>query len=692
MARHSHLHLRNGTWYWRRRLPRDLSSSGQKAIFGLSLGTSDRRLAVYRGIALDFALEEIRAMTTPPGDQTIRGLLTRLRNHMLLQAEIERAHRAPAQRSGLPPQRSGTSHAVLVQNSLEEILHGSITPMPTIDDADLVEEQPLGRMPRTTGKMTDGNSTGECAGNPNAVSLNHGGLPDDLAKPRDRAVFYKGLAGFLERAARDNDLELAQDMAKSLLDRCAPTLAPSDAEWRILQRGCLRTAAEVHRVNAQRELGNYESVLEDASLDVRVNAGNGQPDAPPLPVEATKAANAAPGQPSIALSEALKNCIKEKRGASWDDKSIRDAGTSVRLFLSFLGRDPLLHEIGEHHANQFKLALRDVPRLHGKGRFAGKSLQESIALADELETAINNGVVCPDNIHGLERFGDSDDEDAAYRVERLALKSVNKHLTFLRVILDKCRAYRGGSKETPFDDLLYSKAEVERHRRIVRVAFTEEELHTLFATPVWTGCESAAARHRPGSLILKDSLYWVPLVGTYSGARLEEILQLWVEDVKEIEGVPFLDIRSGTGRQLKRPWCARPVPVHSRLQKLGFLEYVEEQRQRGGKRLFPDVKRGGSFNTLSHHFTMDWTEYRRDVGVYDKGKDFHCLRTTMNTRLMNKQVNDGLVKALLGHKPEGMTDKVYMSGYWLKTLQSALEEFDVEIGLNRAELAGGCEV
>ncbi|KAA0573339.1 hypothetical protein FZ983_30465 [Azospirillum sp. B21] len=96
MARHSHLHLRNVAWYWRRRPPRDLSSSGQKAILGLSLGTSDRRLAVYRGIALDFALEEICAMTNPRGDQTIRGLLARLRNDMLLQAETERAIVSPA--------------------------------------------------------------------------------------------------------------------------------------------------------------------------------------------------------------------------------------------------------------------------------------------------------------------------------------------------------------------------------------------------------------------------------------------------------------------------------------------------------------------------------------------------------------------------------------------------------------------
>lgn len=689
MARHSHLHLRNGAWYWRRRLPRDLSSSGQKAIFGLSLGTSDRRLAVHRGIALDFALEEIRAMTNPPGDQTIRGLLARLRNDMLLQAETERAHRAPPQRSGLPPLRSGTNHSVLVQSSLEEILRGPISAMPTIDDVDLVEEQPLGRMPKGPRRVTDGNSSGDCGGDDGVERLSHGGLPDDLAKPKDRAAFYQGLSRFLERAARDNDLELAQEMAKSLLNRCAPTLAPSDADFRLLQRGCLRTAAEAHQINAQRELGNYESVLNDASLDILMNAGGARPDAPPLPVETTVPANAAYSQPSIALSEALKYCVKEKKDASWDDKSIRDAGTAVRLFVSFLGRDPLLHEISEHDAMQFKLALRDVPRLHGKGRFAGKSLQEAIALADELETAINNGVVCPDNIYGLERAGDIDDEDAAYRVERLALKSVNKHLTFLRVILDKCRAYRGGNKVTPFDDLLYSKADVERNRRIVRVAFKQEELHSLFATPAWTGCESAAARHRPGSLILKDSLYWVPLIGTYSGARMEEILQLWVEDVKEIEGVPFLDIRSGTGRRLKRPWCARPVPVHSRLQKLGFLEYVEEQRQHGVQRLFPDVKRGGSFDTLSHHFTMDWTKYRRDVGVYDKGKDFHCFRTTMNTNLLNKRVNDGLIKALLGHKPEGMTDKVYMSGYWLNTLQSALEEFDVEIGLNRAGLAQG---
>jgi integrase len=67
-------------------------------------------------------------------------------------------------------------------------------------------------------------------------------------------------------------------------------------------------------------------------------------------------------------------------------------------------------------------------------------------------------------------------------------------------------------------------------------------------------------RTEPGTLILRDEHYWIPLIGLFSGMRQEEICQLHVEDVREAWG-----INSRPPRKLKNATAARLVPVHKDL-------------------------------------------------------------------------------------------------------------------------------
>lgn len=84
-------------------------------------------------------------MDAPPPAPTIRALLTKLRDEMILEAEMERASRPPAQtaRFGtLPPVRSlGPAGVALKKMMIDE---DEDVPVP---DEDLVEDHPLGRMP-----------------------------------------------------------------------------------------------------------------------------------------------------------------------------------------------------------------------------------------------------------------------------------------------------------------------------------------------------------------------------------------------------------------------------------------------------------------------------------------------------------------------------------------------------------------
>ena len=63
---------------------------------------------------------------------------------------------------------------------------------------------------------------------------------------------------------------------------------------------------------------------------------------------------------------------------------------------------------------------------------------------------------------------------------------------------------------------------------------------------------------------------WLPLLGLWTGARLEELGGLRVEDVKESDGVPYLFIRATDERRLKNVGSERKVPLHLRSSKLAF--------------------------------------------------------------------------------------------------------------------------
>ena len=66
----------------------------------------------------------------------------------------------------------------------------------------------------------------------------------------------------------------------------------------------------------------------------------------------------------------------------------------------------------------------------------------------------------------------------------------------------------------------------KRRARDRRKMWEGEPLRRLFASPVWTGCLSESRRSTPGSMIVEDEKYWLPIVGLNHGNRLEEFAQL----------------------------------------------------------------------------------------------------------------------------------------------------------------------
>lgn len=128
--------------------------------------------------------------------------------------------------------------------------------------------------------------------------------------------------------------------------------------------------------------------------------------------------------------------------------------------------------------------------------------------------------------------------------------------------------------------------------------------------------------------------FWVPLIEILSGARINEIAQLTVDDIYENKDANcwVLDINTDddedSKKSLKRDSHKRQIPIHPVLIALGLHEYAEKLKEYGITRLFPEL----SFNefgnygiTASKWFNNTYTN-SRNCGTVTPKTSFHSLR------------------------------------------------------------------
>jgi integrase len=186
-------------------------------------------------------------------------------------------------------------------------------------------------------------------------------------------------------------------------------------------------------------------------------------------------------------------------------------------------------------------------------------------------------------------------------------------------------------------------------------SFSIEELNVLFAAPEMTG----TGRHSKASS--GESARWLPLIGLFTGARMEEIAQLEVTDVIKLAG--FLAFRittesengpkastnqmSSKAKSLKNESAHRIVPIHGTLIACGFLDYVEKRRKAGDRRLFPQVTAAGDC------FAKNWSRWF--ARFLDKrvstsaSKNFHSFRHTFIDGMRDSLIGRDVIKAIVGH-------------------------------------------
>ncbi|MDT4843681.1 tyrosine recombinase XerD [compost metagenome] len=166
--------------------------------------------------------------------------------------------------------------------------------------------------------------------------------------------------------------------------------------------------------------------------------------------------------------------------------------------------------------------------------------------------------------------------------------------------------------------------------------------------------------------------YWLPFLGRFTGARLEELCQLHVDDLTTIQGIQCIRIDDrGDGQKLKNQSSRRILPIHSELLNLGLLEHIEALRVAGHFRLFPDLE--ATRGKYGHAPSKWFSRYKTKLGINDPRKTFHSFRHTFIDDLREAGVQDSLIKLMVGHEDNSVTFGVYGSRLQLTAMLQAMQ-------------------
>ena len=418
-------------------------------------------------------------------------------------------------------------------------------------------------------------------------------------------------------ALAEGDLSKVERQLELFLPDQGMALPRGSEPWRRLAHAFLRANVQYwERIN-ERLAGLWR---EDHRNGVPAAAPTVAPARPPKaapPVTPQADASGATGEP---LSEVYEKYKRERRPSP---KTAADWNAAFRRFIEVNGDLPV-RAITRAHVRDFKDHLLTRPGRSGRA--------------------------------------------TAGEPPRVAAGTVKKALAGISAVLawavenDYCEA-------NPAAGMRVRDPEPNREKRL---PYDAGDLKAIFGSPVYASGERPAAG-------AGQAAFWLPLLALFTGARLEELGQLLVSDVKQAtagatsgghtQGVWFLDINTiDEGKSLKTRSSRRRVPIHPELIRLGFLKYVEA---RPSGSLWPDLKPDNK-GKLTGNWSKWWGRYaRQEAGIADRRKVFHSFRHTFKDATRAAGIEEALSDALTGHTGGGV-GRTYGRGYPIEKLADAV--------------------
>ena len=337
-----------------------------------------------------------------------------------------------------------------------------------------------------------------------------------------------------------------------------------------------------------------------------------------------------------ALSDMIRSYSEEQvQAGNWSAKTAQENNAIFALLVRIVGDIPCT-ELSYPILRQYKTTLIKLPaNLNKSPAYRGKAIAEIMDMG----------------------------------CSPMAVANMNKNLSRVSSLLR-------WSVKNGFIQVNYAEGlQIKRTTRADedRSPYSDEQLRKVFSHRLYT--------HREYKYPWQ---YWIPLLGLYTGARLNELCQLYVGDVRKVDGIWVISINADTpDKKLKTCSAARCIPLHSKLLSLGLLDYIESQKVTCNGRVFPELQlsRDGYGRKVSKWYA----NFRKKLILTDddsKEPDFHSFRHNVSMSLRRGNGRQGYsldeIGEVLGHVSSIVTAR-YTKRLTMPQLQAIIETIDYPI-------------
>ncbi|WP_339425101.1 site-specific integrase [Pseudomonas proteolytica] len=385
----------------------------------------------------------------------------------------------------------------------------------------------------------------------------------------------------------------------------------------------------------------------------------------PLPSPSSLACECCRPERGGQLTSSLMKAFLDRKEIAWGLDQQKKMETHCKLFVELMD-DPPLGALNRDLIWAYADALRRMPanRYNAARHHGTNDAKELLALADE---------------HGEERISSGS-----------ALRYMDALSSMFSWAVDNMMLTHNPAKRA-----------IEKSRKITRdqdsrSRFEQQDLDRIFSARWFSngiGERNAQGRFHQ----FRPHFYWLPLLALYTGARLNELSQLYLGDIRiSSSGVHYLDFNldapdkldvDSNDKSLKTVNSQRIVPLHPHLVELGLHAYAEALRIAGYTRLFPELKRDaikGYGKPAGSWFNERFLG--KQLGMERNGtRTFHSFRHTFITALSELEVPSDIQSQLAGHsRGETITTTRYRKDAEADRLLSYVKQLDFKLTPIRA--------
>jgi integrase len=323
-------------------------------------------------------------------------------------------------------------------------------------------------------------------------------------------------------------------------------------------------------------------------------------------------------------------------GNNWEKKTHNSYLASFKIFQDIFG-DIAVSDINSDVCREFKSKLIKIPKNHSKiAKYRELSIQKLLDLDIPKESLIST-------------------------------ESVNKHIGRVSSLFNWCVQQSYMSKNYLAGmTIRINKSNANRKRD----SFTSNDLNELFNDPIYT---AGKMRH--------NYYFWLPLIALYSGARIQEICQLELKDIRLNDDILVFDINNDSeNKRLKTTSSSRLVPVHKTLIDIGLQRYIDLLLRHKNKTLFPELtKNRKGIDGQSQPASKWYARYKSKHGFPTNGiKTFHSFRHSFIDQLKGIETPEQIAAAITGHADGGITYRLYGSNSPTSLLDKHLQNIKYE--------------